>query len=100
MAKEEDKNMRQQFVNEERIAAGKKESISEILARGSQAKPENVTHVEHEKTRNEEAKTQERPNVDSKVAERKKELEKEKANIEKESKEHEKKKEKEQDKEK
>lgn len=77
MATEKDENMRRMFKNEERIGAGKKESVSDILARGSEAKPENMTFTEHEAKKKDAG--QSRPNLDAKIADRKKELEKDEA---------------------
>jgi hypothetical protein len=65
-------------VNPERIAQGKKETPQEILKRGSQGNPSQkdwVALLEKQKQR----VASEKPNLDSKVAERKQQLEKEKS---------------------
>jgi len=58
--------------NSNMIGAGKKESVEQILKRGSDAKPPNKAHVEH-------IKSEKKPNKDPKLAERLKELDKMKA---------------------
>ena len=79
MAKDKDNNKTYRPIKNPELLGGKKESVQEILNRGSQAKPENVKHAEHEMQKREEAKTTQRPNLDDKIAERKNQLEKEKA---------------------
>lgn len=58
--------------NSNMIGAGKKESVEQILKRGSNAKPPDKTHVEH-------SKSQKKPNKDPRLAERLKELDRTKA---------------------
>jgi hypothetical protein len=76
MANEKDKNMRQRFSNEERIAAGKKESQKEILDRGSHGNPSQKDwkgFLQKQKER----ESADKANLDSKIAQRKQELTKE-----------------------
>jgi len=84
MAKNKDNKKTYRPIKNPELLGGKKESIQQILDRGSQGKPENVKHAEHEMQKREEAKTTQRPNIEAKVAEYKKRQEQQKTDVAKE----------------